>query len=1029
MGNNCTGCGSQNDDGARLCRDCGKAMSGSTLSASRYRPASPGRTVDGGSSVNMTKKILIITAALVLTLGTAIGVGLYFFTQSLSHPSEETAKFLPMETSFYVSMNSRPGAGQLTKGKAILDLFTENPKFEEKLDELYENIEEETGINIKEDLFPWLGPEIAFAVPTFDGIDETPELVAFMGTTDTAAAESFLRKLLAFGEETGEMEYEESVTRGHLTFVVGTSDDFNTHIALTDDYIVIATGVETLESTLDRMDSSQDRPSLFDNAGFQEAREAAESPRFGIMYVDTAGFIDQVGEAFDGDIAEGLEDFGDQLPDFIVASSSFIDNGIRVSTSFDYPTQDQLFVPSSTNSVGSAGLAPVHTVALLSLVDMQDAWERIRDEVSDLQELDLDDALDEIEAEIGIDIDQDIFGWMTGELAFAMLLPGGVSFSTDEIHANVYVEFDDRTKALSSLEKIQSAMEDGGVEFHDFDIEGTDAVTIDLGGEQGLANLTPGYVVLDGYVVIGTTLTSLRQAVEAERGDIPSLRESTAFSRPLAAVGNSTDIMIYGNIRRIVKEILDQLDETELSEYGETSEPFVDPLEAFLLGVAVEEDLVTISAVITFAAPTDSPAPERTDASTPPPMDAQIPEPKLAQAAAPTDAQTLEPAPVQTATPTGMLTREPAAASTSVPTPAVSAPFRVGVMEALTGPGETYGTVAVQAKLMAVDEINAGGGINGRMLELVIEDSRCNARDSIAAYSKLTEVDGVKIILGTSCSGALLGVAPLAEEDGVVLFSGLATNPDIAEVGDYIFRTAMSDDQLGIDTGNVLWADGIRKLATISEASDYAEGVRRTSVAQFEKLGGELVAEERYTSDVTDFRSQLTELLGTDPDAIHIAVQSEFTGGTIVKQVRELGYAGPLYSEVVPTLATALEIAGEAATGLKAITAELDPDNDRAQEVLASFKQQYGYVLLPWYLGSAYDDVYIAAECLKQTGDDQDADGFRDCLYSITWSGALGESYSFDEDGEVVGLANMVVEVLPVAERTEDNKGYKVLSQ
>ena len=370
---------------------------------------------------------------------------------------------------------------------------------------------------------------------------------------------------------------------------------------------------------------------------------------------------------------------------------------------------------------------------------------------------------------------------------------------------------------------------------------------------------------------------------------------------------------------------------------------------------------------------------------------------------------------------------EPASAATSAFTAVIPATFRVGVMESLTGPGETYGNVAVQAKQMAVDEINAAGGINGRMLDLVVEDSRCSAQDAITAYKKLTDVDGVKIILGTSCSGAMLGTAALAEQNGVVLFSGLATNPEIAEAGDYIFRTAMSDDQLGVDTGNLLWADGIRRLATISEATNYAEGVRRTSVAQFEKLGGELVAEERYTSDVTDFRSQLAELLGTDPDAIHIAVQSEFMGGTIVKQVRELGYAGPLYSEVVPTLATALEIAGEAATGLKAITAELDPDNDRAQEVLASFKQRYGYVLLPRYLGSAYDDVYIAAECLKQTGDDQDADGFRDCLYSIKWSGALGEIYSFDEDGEVVGLVNMVVEVLPVAQRTEDNKGYRVL--
>ena len=82
------------------------------------------------------------------------------------------------------------------------------------------------------------------------------------------------------------------------------------------------------------------------------------------------------------------------------------------------------------------------------------------------------------------------------------------------------------------------------------------------------------------------------------------------------------------------------------------------------------------------------------------------------------------------------------------------APFRIGVMESLTGPGETYGSVAVQAKQMAVDEINAAGGINGRMLELIVEDSKCAAQDAITAYNKLTDVDGVKIILGTSCSSA-----------------------------------------------------------------------------------------------------------------------------------------------------------------------------------------------------------------------------------------------------------------------------------
>ena len=84
---------------------------------------------------------------------------------------------------------------------------------------------------------------------------------------------------------------------------------------------------------------------------------------------------------------------------------------------------------------------------------------------------------------------------------------------------------------------------------------------------------------------------------------------------------------------------------------------------------------------------------------------------------------------------------------------AENAPFRIGVMESLTGLGETYGTVALQSKQMALDEINAAGGINGRMLEFVVEDSKCVA---------------------------MLGVAPLAAKDGVVLFSGLAGNPDIA---------------------------------------------------------------------------------------------------------------------------------------------------------------------------------------------------------------------------------------------------------
>ncbi len=356
-------------------------------------------------------------------------------------------------------------------------------------------------------------------------------------------------------------------------------------------------------------------------------------------------------------------------------------------------------------------------------------------------------------------------------------------------------------------------------------------------------------------------------------------------------------------------------------------------------------------------------------------------------------------------------------------------PYVIGVMDSVTGPGESYGTVIVQAKQMAADEINAAGGINGRPLKLIVEDSKCGGQDAITAYKKLTEVDDVKIILGTSCSGAMLGAAPLAEADGVVLFSASATNPDIANAGDYIFRTAINDARLGVDAGNTLWVDGLRSLATISETTDYAEGIQRTSVTQFEQNGGSVVAEERFSSDVTDFRSQLTKLINANPDGILVVAQREFAGGTILKQLRELGYEGPIYTDVVPVSAEALNIAGEAATGVKAILPNPDLETDRGKEFLQDFRNKYGYITLNWFLGSGYDTVYIAAECLGHTEDDQDADGFRDCLYDLTYSGAIGDNYTFDEQGEVVGLTNVIGEVLPVNERTEINNGLHIIGQ
>ncbi len=390
-----------------------------------------------------------------------------------------------------------------------------------------------------------------------------------------------------------------------------------------------------------------------------------------------------------------------------------------------------------------------------------------------------------------------------------------------------------------------------------------------------------------------------------------------------------------------------------------------------------------------------------------------------------------EPTPAQS-TPEAMAAPEATTApeAMAADSAASSEPFRIGAMDALTGNAESYGNPIIQAKQLAVEEINAAGGVNGRMLELIAEDSKCAAQDAITAYNKLTDVDGVKIILGTTCSGAMLGAAPLAEAEGVILLSASATSPDIATAGDYIFRTAINDNQLGIDTGNAIYVDGHRTVATISESTDYAEGARRTTAARLEELGAQVIATENYSPEITDFRSQLTKLTADSPDAIYLAAQTELSAGSIMKQLRELGYEGAIYAETVATGPESLGIAGEAATGMKGIIPNPDLSTPAGVNFLNNFEARYGNVAtIPWFQASGYDGVYIAAECLAQTGDDQDADGFRDCLYSLTRSGAIGDNYSFDANGDLAGLSNVVVEVLPVSERTEENLGYNVLGQ
>src|SRR3989344_5494284 len=179
---------------------------------------------------------------------------------------------------------------------------------------------------------------------------------------------------------------------------------------------------------------------------------------------------------------------------------------------------------------------------------------------------------------------------------------------------------------------------------------------------------------------------------------------------------------------------------------------------------------------------------------------------------------------------------------------------KIGVLLPLTGDGASYGEPARNVFLLAVEEINAAGGIDGKQLELIIEDSKCNGKDATSATSKLINVDKVEIILGGFCSSESIASAPLAEAAKVTLFSAGSSSPDLTGISAYFFRNYPSDASQGKVLAEAAIQKGWKKVAFLQEQTDYALGVYKAFSSRFEELGGVIVKEEAPSATV-DFRS------------------------------------------------------------------------------------------------------------------------------------------------------------------------------
>ncbi len=345
--------------------------------------------------------------------------------------------------------------------------------------------------------------------------------------------------------------------------------------------------------------------------------------------------------------------------------------------------------------------------------------------------------------------------------------------------------------------------------------------------------------------------------------------------------------------------------------------------------------------------------------------------------------------------------------SSSSSNTALTGPIKIGFIGPLTGDAAAYGEPTQNAVKLAVDELNKAGGVSGRQLEVIYEDGKCTGQDAASAAQKLVNVDHVKYIIGGMCSGETFSIIPIASPAKVFVISPVSSAPKLSGSSPYFLRNNPSDNQPATALADYL-AKSYKKIAIISENTDYAQGLRTVFNAEVQKDGVAIVSDESYDSNTTDFRSLLTKVKGANPDAIFIDSQTSANLLRIAQQTHQLNISTQLASAVFNDPATVG--AGAVVNGLVLADPPGLSMEGRGPAFLTSYQTAYGSPpTYQFYAGAAYDDVYLIAQAITNVGDDSTK--VVQYLHQLSsFTGAIG-TYHFDQDGDFVGINSILQQI------------------
>jgi branched-chain amino acid transport system substrate-binding protein len=322
-----------------------------------------------------------------------------------------------------------------------------------------------------------------------------------------------------------------------------------------------------------------------------------------------------------------------------------------------------------------------------------------------------------------------------------------------------------------------------------------------------------------------------------------------------------------------------------------------------------------------------------------------------------------------------------------------------GIMP-LSGDAAAYGKNCKQGIELAIDEINSKGGIKGKAIRVIFEDSQLQPKIAVNAFQKLVTVNNVLAILGPLSSSNAMATAALANKYEIVSFSPGASTPKLTNAGPYIYRNWQSDALEAIEMANYVLSKGWKKLAILYVNNDFGISLKNYFINTIEKKGGTILLAESFEQGHTDFKTQITKIKNQSPDAIYLLSYPQQTPN-IVNQLRSLEVNAKILGVAAMEDPSLIEISRENAEGIIYTIAKPPSDNDPIRNnFIQSYENKYGES--PGLISdTGYDAVYILARAIENSNK-LSRESIQKSLKEIKIHKGASGYMEFDDNGDVI---------------------------